>query len=214
MVASAKQRMVHVQGWLPVAYDPLATGTTRQEVAVPWPIWQNVDLSPGTLIVEAPMAFELETEEGVSLAPPDLEDLRLSKARKAYRVDRPEGLGRLRWEVEPPRVDVQVRSQLTINPDSAEWAAVLRYGASGGACDTIQLKLPTVWAETAEVALAGGSHQLTSESRGGHDLLDDSPRATHLGITRRDRSLGAFARAGKDAPLPGPRAHGQRNDRD
>ncbi|WP_074315495.1 hypothetical protein [Singulisphaera sp. GP187] len=173
--ASAKQRTVRVLGWLPVPYDPLATGTTRQEVGVPWPRWQNVEISPGSLGITAPMTFQLETAAGVTPSNPDFEDLSLTTVRTTYRVDRPEGLGRLRWEVEPPRVDVQVRSQLTINPDSAEWVAVLRYDVSGGACDSIQLKLPTVWAQSAEVTLAGGSHQLTSESRKESTVLTIRP---------------------------------------
>ncbi|WP_406695457.1 hypothetical protein V5E97_30995 [Singulisphaera sp. Ch08] len=172
---AAKQRTVRVLGWLPVPYDPLATGTTRQEVGVPWPRWQNVDMSLGTLGITTPTTFQLETAAGVTLSNPDFEDLSLTTVRTTYHVDRPEGLGRLRWEVEPPRVDVQVRSQLTINPDSAEWVAVLRYDVSGGACDSIQLKLPTAWAQSSEVTLAGGSHQLTSESRKERTVLTIRP---------------------------------------
>lgn len=164
--APAKQRTVQLQGWLPVVYDPLATGPTRQEITVPWPGWHDVEVSPGTLIIAGPTEFQLESNEGVSPTTPDLEDLGLWRVRNTYRVDRPEDLGLLRWEVEPPRVDVQVRSQLTINPDSAEWIAVLRYGVSGGAFDTIQLRLPTAWASSAQVSLSRGEHQLTSLSRG------------------------------------------------
>ena len=80
-----------------------------------------------------------------------------------YRVTRPDHLGQLRWEVEPPRVSVQVQSQLTIDPDTAEWLAVLRYDVSDGPLDAIILKLPPDWARSASVWLDGVRHIPQSE---------------------------------------------------
>ena len=76
--------------------------------------------------------------------------------RAVYRVDRPEALGRLTWEVEPPRLEVLVQSQLTVLPDYAEWVAVLRYDVSGGGAEAVHLKLPTAWAASARVQVVGG----------------------------------------------------------
>ena len=68
-----------------------------------------------------------------------------SPVRATYRVTQPADLGQIRWEVEPPRVTAQVQSQVTIDPDSAEWVAVLRYDVSGGPIDAINLRLSADW---------------------------------------------------------------------
>ena len=82
-------------------------------------------------------------------------------------MERPENLGRLRWQVEPPKVRVLVESQLTVHPDTAEWIGLLSYTVSGGASDVIHLGLPSQWAERARIQMVGDNHQLTSESRDG-----------------------------------------------
>lgn len=167
--AAPRERAVRVQGWLPVPHDPLATAPARQEVAVPWPVWRGYRSEPGTLVISSPTPFELDPPMAAAALPAAATGPPpggAARYRATYRVERPEQLGRLRWEIEPPRVSVQVRSQLTIHPDSAELVAVLRYDVSGGARDTIRLTLSTAWAEGSEVKLEGGAHQLRSESRG------------------------------------------------
>src|SRR5262249_33645339 len=103
--------------------------------------------------------------------------------------------GRLRWAVEPPRVDVQVRSQLTIHPDSAEWVAVARYDVSGGPCDAIVLELPGAWAEPAEVKLVGARARVIREPRGAHTAVTVRPERPIWGsqamIVRSVRPLAA-----------------------
>lgn len=191
--AWSKQRSVRIQGWLPVPYNPLATGAASEEVTVPWPHWIDVEAASCTLNIEAPTPFQLESLAGVSLLPAATAvadpaaaaaAMRAPRIRRSYRVDRAEGLGRLRWEIEPPRVDVQVRSQVTIHPGSAEWVATLRYDVSGGACDTLLLKMPTAWASAAEVKMVGESCALTSESRGGTTALTIRPRHPIWGAQR------------------------------
>jgi hypothetical protein len=86
--------------------------------------------------------------------------------RAVYRVDRAEALGRLTWEVEPPRLGVLVLSQLTVLPDVAEWVAVLRYDVAGGAADALHVKLPIAWAAAARVQVVGDDHNLATETRG------------------------------------------------
>jgi len=164
--SAVKQRNIQIQGWLPVAYNPLAAGSIRQEAKVPWPLWRDAEVEVGSLVIQASSPFKLETSSGISLQDIDFEEFDLESFYESYRVDQPEGLGLLRWEIQPPRVDVQTRSQLSINPDSVEWVAALRYDVSGGATDTLKLTLPTVWAESAEISLMGAAYQLTSESRG------------------------------------------------
>ena len=78
----------------------------------------------------------------------------------------PRRLGRLTWEVEPPRLGVLVQSQLTVLPDYAQWVAVLRYDVSGGGAEAVHLKLPTAWAASARVQVVGDAHQLATETRG------------------------------------------------
>ncbi len=166
---SLKQRTIRVRGWLAVLTDPLSTIATNQEIAVPWPRWIDVQARPGTLTVEGITPFQLVTEAGVETPSSETADAKSTSGiryRKVYSVVRGEGLGKLRWEIEPARVGVQVRSQVTIHPDWAEWVAIVRYDVSGGACDVVHLKLPSAWAASAEISFIGDTHQLTAEARG------------------------------------------------
>jgi len=167
--ATAPQRLIQIRGWVAVVSDPLSTITTNQEIAVPWPRWIDAKVRPGTLSIAGTTPFHLATQAGV--VPLDVNSTEASEAstlphRKTFRVSLAEGLGKLRWELEPARVGVQIRSHMTIHPDWAEWVAMLRYEVSGGACDVVHLKLPSAWAASAELTIAGDTHQLTSEARG------------------------------------------------
>ena len=81
-----------------------------------------------------------------------------------------------RWEKagKPPRVAVLVESQVTIDQDSAEWVAVIRYDVAGGPIDAINLKVPTEWARGASVWLDGLSPQQVPESRRGTQTRGDA----------------------------------------
>jgi hypothetical protein len=163
------QRRIRVQGWLAVASDPLAPTPPSREIDIPWPRWTDQDEQPGTLTVVSATRFQLVKSPGASVVPPEPQEggpRGGSPVRATYRVIRPADLGQIRWEVEPPRVKAQVQSQVTINPDSAEWVAVLRYDVSGGPLEAINLRLPADWARTASVRLPGVAHQQMTETRG------------------------------------------------
>jgi hypothetical protein len=164
----ARQRKLRLFGWVPVPPDPLATDPIGLEVGVPWLRSVDAESRPGTLTITSAAPFQLDAGPGVVLINPGPAAGATSGPlmRKTYRVDRPEDLGRLRWEVEPPRVGVQVLSRLTVHPDSAEWVAVLRYDVSAGASNAVHLRLPTAWASQARVEVMGEGHALTAESRG------------------------------------------------
>ncbi|WP_422925379.1 hypothetical protein [Singulisphaera sp. PoT] len=166
--ASAKRRQIRVQGWEAVISDPLSTIATSQDMSVPWPDWVEAEARPGMLSIDSPTPFQLATNTGVAPLEAVQAEPDASAAlphRRSFQVTTAEGLGKLRWEVEPARINVAIRSHVTIHPDWAEWVAVVRYEVSGGACDAVHLRLPSTWASTAEVAIAGDTHQLTSEAR-------------------------------------------------
>jgi hypothetical protein len=166
--APAGARTVRVQAWLPVAADPLAVGPLPQEVAVPWPRWEGAGDEQGTLVVTGPTEPRVDGG-GVALVSRDQTGASAASGvrhRATYRVERPEDVGRLHWDTEPPKVGVLVQSQLTVHPESAEWLAVLRYTVSGGAADVIHLNVPTAWAARADVRLVGDGRRLSAESRG------------------------------------------------
>jgi hypothetical protein len=164
----ARSRKLRLSGWAAIPSDPLEPGPAVQEVVVPWPRWVDADARPGTLTVSAAAPFQL-VDPGpgvVALGPGTAAGPSSATTRRAYRVDRPDDLGRLRWEVEPPRVGVQILSRLTVHPDSAEWVAVLQYDVAGGAGDAVLLRLPTAWAASARVEVVGEGHTLVTEARG------------------------------------------------
>ena len=143
--ARSKRRLM-ITGWLPVAEDPLKAGAQRLRVPTPWLKVPAAESFPGLLVVSSASKVEAVDAPGLALEPvsplanskkPD------SRSRQTYRVDDPAKLGELNWTSPPPRVTVLIESQLTIQPDSAEWVAVLRYDVLGGALDSIHLKVPT-----------------------------------------------------------------------
>ena len=160
---SLHQRRVRVDGWIAVAADPFASAAvaSSREVDTPWPRWVGQDEQAGTLTVSGPTRSALVRSPGATLVASEP----AASNRMTYRVTRPDDLGRLRWEVEPPRVAVIVQSQLTIDPDTTEWAAVLRYDVSDGPLDAINLKLPSEWARGASVWLDGVPCRPQSETR-------------------------------------------------
>ncbi len=167
--ARVASRTVQLQGWVGVPSDPLAAESTVQEVGVPWPRWVGVESTSATLAVIGPSKPQFNVNAGLTLVSSEsVDDVAAASAlsRWTYRVERPENLGRMRWQVEPPKLRVLVESQLTVHPDSAEWIGLLSYTVSGGATKVIHLELPRQWAEHAQVHVVGDSHQLTSETRG------------------------------------------------
>ncbi len=162
-----KQRAVRIQGWMAAPADQLAIGAPGQEIAAPWPRWVGVESRPGFLTVVAPTRAQLIPAPGLTLlgSSPTGSGAESGTSTR-YRIDQVDTPLRLLWEPEPPRVTVQERSQMTMQSDSAEWVAVLRYDVTGGAIDAIPLKLPTVWAAQAQARVVGAAHQLTSETRG------------------------------------------------
>src|SRR5262249_4581186 len=151
-------RHIRIQGWAPVPAAPSTFPAPAREVEVPWLRWPGHDEQGGTLTVVAPSKFQLVGGEGMTMVSSDPQGVGPgvgSSYRVACRLTRPGEVARPRWQAEPPRVGVQVESQLTIDADSAAWTAVVRYDVWGGPLDAIHLKLPTEWARGATVRLAG-----------------------------------------------------------
>jgi hypothetical protein len=61
---------------------------------------------------------------------------------------------------------VLIESQLTIQPDSADWVAILRYNVLGGALDSIHLKVPTAWTANPQIELSGNSYDRKTDLHG------------------------------------------------
>jgi hypothetical protein len=174
------RRDVRIQAWLPVPADPLATGAANPEVDIPWPRCVDADVRPGQLTIVSPTRFQLVQSSGATPLGPAAG----AGNRTVYRVDRPEALGRLTWEVEPPRLEILIQSQLTVLPDYAEWVAVLRYDVSGGGAEAVHLKLPTAWAGSARVQVVGDTHQLATEALGTNTYWMIRPDHTIWGSQR------------------------------
>ncbi len=162
---AVRQRRVHIEGWLGIAVDPLAPSPaeTNPEIDLPWLRWIDQDEQPALLTISAPTRIQLVKATGSTIVataqgPPH---------RMTYRVTWSDEPGRLRWEAEPPRVSVVVESQVTIDQDTADWVAVIRYDVAGGPIDAINLKVPTEWARGASVWLDGLSPQQVPESQRG-----------------------------------------------
>jgi hypothetical protein len=167
--AAGQGRRLRISGWIPTSDDPLDIRARRHHVPTPWIHGKDVVSAPGFLTISSTSRPELTGAAGAT--PISSESSTSGEAappryRQTFRVDDPRSLGEIFWERIPPRVSVAIESQMTIFPDTAEWVAVLRYDALGGALDSIHLRMPANWAARAEIALAGGEYQLTKETRG------------------------------------------------
>jgi hypothetical protein len=183
--APAKRRKIRLRGWIPVPSDPMSPVVPEVSIPLPWPNWPGVTMQPGTLIVEAPDWPTIEP----GLTYVRAADRRLStteglRFRREFRLDRPVRGAKLHWNAEPPRVTVAVHSLVTVYPDTVEWVAVLRYEASGGVNDEIDLKLPTAWAKQAEIELSGNAFRWETEPRGATTLWKIHPEHPIWGSQR------------------------------
>jgi hypothetical protein len=163
------RRRLSIAGWVPVAGDPLKVGPQMQQVPTPWIHVPGMEELPGSLVISSATRVETIGATGtavVSTALPPGANATDSRTQQTLRVDDPRKLGTLRWSVIPPRVNVQIESQLIIHTDSVEWVAVLGYSVQGGAIDSIHLKLPSAWALNSQIELAGNDYRKRSDTLG------------------------------------------------
>ena len=164
----SKRRLV-ITGWLPVVEDPLKVGPQR--------LAGCHALAEGTRNREPPRApgrlFRLQGRSRRSsgshpepVSPLANSKVQASRSRQTYQVDDPAKLGELNWTSPPPRVTVLIESQLTIQPDSAEWVAIVRYDVLGGALDSIHLKVPTAWTANAQIETSGNTYHPKADPHG------------------------------------------------
>jgi hypothetical protein len=163
------RRSVHIAGWIPAAEDSPDNGNPRRRMQTPWPMVEGAESSTGRLSLTSLAHVDVENDPGLTLqssSPLSVAATRDAPSRQVFRVDDPARLGELNWTSSPPRVNVQIESQMTVHPESAEWIAVLRYEVAGGPLDAIHLKVPTAWAARAEVGLEDEALHRKSETRG------------------------------------------------
>jgi len=166
------RRALVIRGWIPVSRASAASAPAKLRARLPWiGVAAPAVVLPGTLEIASRGEVDLTSAEGgaTPLAAGEVEPAEGETApgwsRWVYRIDDPAKVGELRWAPPPPRVNVQITSQLTVHPDSAEWVAVLLYDVIGGELDAIHLKAPAAWAARARLQMTGLDHQLTTESR-------------------------------------------------
>ncbi len=182
-VFSRSRRQLKLSGWIPVAEDPLRTGSQPLQRATPWVEVLGMDASSSTLTIVSPTSHQVS--EAAGLAPRSGEPATGASGvptRQIYRVSDPTKLGLLKWSSAPPGVNVQIESQITVNPESAEWTAVLRYRVLGGALDSIHLRLSPSWAANAQVVVAGGKFDVRSDALGPFVLWKITPAHAVWGV--------------------------------
>ncbi|GAC1465659.1 MAG: hypothetical protein NVSMB9_05480 [Isosphaeraceae bacterium] len=184
---SRRLRHVRVHAWLPIVDDPIPSRPEFREVQVPWPRWPRHEVLPGTLTVSAPTRVQVSRSSGAVVAPDGPPKPKTEPAANSlwtYRLDQPDDPLKLRWEFVPPRVAVRVRSQITINPDSSNWVAELRYEVAGGSLDAINLSLPSEWARSASIWLPGSSHRRVTDTKGKTTYWSIQPDRPVWGLQR------------------------------
>jgi hypothetical protein len=189
--SEAADRLIQVQGYLPVPADPVMVETRSYQARIPWPRWSDALVEAGTLVVSGQVRFQIEPGEGVSPLP-TTGPVESSPAafRTTYRVEKPGGLGRIQWASPRSKVGVSVRSDLTIDASHVTWTAVVECDVTGGPAESLLWNLPTEWARAAELEIDGHPIRPSVEARGevtSWKIQPDSPiwRQSRLVIRSR-----------------------------
>ncbi len=182
---AARTRKVHIQGWLPVPFDPLATSQPSLEAPFPWLHWLEQEEKAGTLVVVSSSRVPAEGISGVEVVSTEPQgDSSGAPFHVAYRINDPSVSGRIMWPSGPLRVTVQLQSALMVDPAAAEWLAVLQYDVASGPLDTINLRLPSEWAKSATVRLDNLTYQRVTETRGENTFWSIRPERPIWGAQR------------------------------
>jgi hypothetical protein len=196
-VASPRRRL-HLSAWIPLTEDPLKIGSRHHRIRIPWIAWEGSEGQTGFLAISSMSKPEVVGSPGLILISSESSGAGGAvppRHRRTYRVDDVERIGEVVWESLPARVSVSIESQVTIHPDTAEWAAVLRYDVVGGSLDAIHLKMPAAWSASAELRLADSEYQLTTETRGLSAFWTITPqrpvRGSQRFVLRSSRPLGS-----------------------
>jgi hypothetical protein len=184
---AGSRRRLRIVAFLPIVEEPLRQSGREYRIKTPWLTWEGVDAIAGFVTLTSPAKPEMRGASGLTLISTESARAGLSAAprhRSTYRVDNLHALGEMVWESIPARVNVAIESQLTIDPDSSEWIAVLRYDVIGGALDVIRLRMPAIWAANAELRFAGSAYQLTRETSGAFAFWSITPERPIRGSQR------------------------------
>jgi hypothetical protein len=163
---SRSRRRLRISGWVPILESPLKIGSQQLQVPTPWLELSDMETTSATLIIDSPFRVQVSSAPGLKALPGGsarASDSTDERVHLTYQVENSGKLGVLEWSTAPPSVKVLIDSQITLHQDSAEWVAILRYGVSSGALDSIHLKLPAAWAAKAQVELGGGEFRIKAD---------------------------------------------------
>jgi len=174
-------RKIKIEASLACPADGLMTETRSYQARLPLLRWSNVESMTGTVEVAGPTRFQVDPGAGLTLVPrtPTTEPDPLF--RSTYRVEPASGSSTVTWSAPPANVNVSVDSELAIEPAAMSWTAAMNCEVSGGPAGSINLKLPTEWAENASVEIEGMAHRRVSQTEGPRGeitqwkLLPESP---------------------------------------
>ncbi len=183
----APARRIVLRGHLPVASDSVSDETRAFRQKTPWPSWSDAVEEPGTLTLVALTPPQVEHGRGLTsltAGDPIAASTQVPVFRKVYRVEHPDDAGAVAWRAAAPRVAVFLNSRLGIGENSAELNATIRYEVAGGPLGSLYLKVPSAWAEGAQVEVAGDNVQMIAETRGEWTLWTLRPRKPIWGSAR------------------------------
>jgi hypothetical protein len=181
------RRQMRIAGWIPYGDDPFKSEAKERRLPTPWIKGDGIEPATGFLTISSASKTSLLGADGLTLisseSSPPVGSIPF-RQRYSYQVDDPRKLGEIIWEPIATRVSVAIESQMTLHPDSAEWAAVLRYDVSGGSLDSIHLRMPAAWSEAAKLQFTGGECRLSKESIGPSAIWTITPRRPIWGSAR------------------------------
>ncbi len=178
-----RDRRVHLEGSIPAPADSAMSESRSYQARIPWPLWFGVEAESGQLVLSCPNRFSFDP------APLDAAPLTLGPSagtgyRAAYRVDRPEGLGPVRWNSPTSRVGVSVRSDMVIGQSGVTWTAVVACDVSGGPAESLHWKVPSEWAEHASLEIDGATCRPVADVKGEATFWTITPASPIWGHAR------------------------------
>ena len=182
--ASEAVRTVTIRGYFLAVPERVEGESAGFHIDRPLPQWS------GALEEEGLVALVGGTKAALDVGP---EDAQITPAEapsgaaergshRAYRVHRSGDVRAVRWSAHPPRIGVYLQSRLMIDRERLRLDSTLRYEPQGGPLEAIYLKVPTAWADGADVRLIGESYQRTAETRGDWTIWSIRPDRPIWGI--------------------------------
>jgi hypothetical protein len=138
-------RFVRVVGTIPIAFEAARAIAQQGSISRIWPEFSNRQIESGELVLESSPGGRIEpsAEPGlVRISGPEANPDEPTLVETRYRADRTCGL---EWSLDPPSIELQIHSHLSVGNERATLDVDLRSRAAQGPVRSVSFRIPSDW---------------------------------------------------------------------